>query len=322
MANDLATVLLYKISTVMNEQPWDEMKSRSMIISGLYRETGFDHYADRILECSRRLKFGLGYFDPATLSIALKLLHADFCRVRHCAMCQWRRSVRWQARAFQILPGVLSKYSGHRWLFLTLTVRNCAIDNLRSMIAGMNDGFKKWTKRKGWPAIGWMKSLEVTRGKDGSAHPHFHALLMVPPSYFKGTNYKSQADWTSDWQSTMKLDYKPIVNIKSVRKVESSIPELLKYTTKSDDLIIDAQWLLDLTIQMDGLRAIAPGGVFRDALREIGEEPQDLIGRNPDGSPMTGVCQNLNWFGGEYRPSYEAGGQPVDIGELPKFLLP
>lgn len=324
MANNLATALLYKISTAMDEQPWDEMKARSMIISGLYRETGFDRYADRILECSRHLKFGLGYFDPATLSIALKLLYADFCRVRHCAMCQWRRSVRWQARAFQMLPRALENYSKHRWLMLTLTVKNCAIEDLRATIAAMNDGFKKWAKRKGWPAIGWIKALEVTRSKvDESAHPHFHALLLVPPTYYVDSSlYRSQVQWTSGWQSVMNLDYKPIVNVKSVRNVETSIPELLKYTTKSDDLIIDAQWLLDLTIQMDGLRAIAPGGVLRDALREIGEEPHDLIGRNPDGSPMTGVCQNLNWCQGEYRSSYEAGGQPVDIGELPKFLLP
>ncbi|MDI4746156.1 protein rep, partial [Salmonella enterica subsp. enterica serovar Kentucky] len=32
------------------------------------------------------------------------------------------------------------------------------------------------------PVQGWIRTTEVTRGRDGSAHPHFHTLMMVPPS--------------------------------------------------------------------------------------------------------------------------------------------
>ncbi|MDI5568725.1 protein rep, partial [Salmonella enterica subsp. enterica serovar Kentucky] len=34
------------------------------------------------------------------------------------------------------------------------------------------------------PVQGWIRTTEVTRGRDGSAHPHFHTLMMVPPSMF------------------------------------------------------------------------------------------------------------------------------------------
>ncbi|MDI5424891.1 ROK family protein, partial [Salmonella enterica subsp. enterica serovar Kentucky] len=39
---------------------------------------------------------------------------------------------------------------------------------------------------------GWIRTTEVTRGRDGSAHPHFHTLMMVPPSMLSGRDYVKQ----------------------------------------------------------------------------------------------------------------------------------
>ncbi|WNN88804.1 protein rep [Gloeocapsopsis dulcis] len=134
----------------------------------------------------------------------LKLAASRFCRVRHCPVCQWRRSLMWKAKAYQALPKVKQDYPKYRWLFLTLTVKNCPIYELQKTLDWMNKSFVRLTKLKDFPAIGWIKSVEVTRGKDGNAHPHIHCLLMVAPSYF-GLNYLSQERWVELWQKSARL---------------------------------------------------------------------------------------------------------------------
>lgn len=100
----------------------------------------------------------------------------------------------WKAKAYQVLPKVAQDYPKHRWLFLTVTLKNCPIGELRQTLDWMNKSFVRLTKLKEWPGVGWIKSVEVTRGKNGNAHPHLHVLLMVEPGYF-GPNYLSQERW-------------------------------------------------------------------------------------------------------------------------------
>ncbi|MDK7012116.1 protein rep, partial [Escherichia coli] len=89
----------------------------------------------------------------------------------------------WQARFYQSLPKIVAEYPDARWLFLTLTVRNCPITELGDTLTVMNAAFQRLKDRKEFRGVlGWVRTTEVTRGKDGSAHPHFHTLLMVSPS--------------------------------------------------------------------------------------------------------------------------------------------
>lgn len=188
----------------------------------------------------------------------------------------------WKAKAYKILPRVVEKYPTHRWLFVTLTLRNCKITELKETLKHMHESFKRMTKLKMFPAIGWIKSTEVTRGKDGSAHPHFHCLLMVAPGYF-GKNYIKQAEWVDMWRRSLRIDYNPVLDVQAIKKGQSPaslVPELLKYCTKESDLVADKEWFLELTRQMHKTRAIATGGVLKDYLKELEQEPDDLIGED------------------------------------------
>ena len=40
------------------------------------------------------------------------------------------------------------------------------------------------------------------------AHPHYHALLLVKPSYFT-KNYIKQSEWVEMWQKALRADYAP-----------------------------------------------------------------------------------------------------------------
>ena len=126
-------------------------------------------------------------------------------------------------------------------------------------------------KLKAFPA-GWLRSTEVTRGRDGSSHPHFHCLLLVPSFYFSGRGYMKQSDWVAMWRQSMRLDYNPILDVQAVKQGDRPmelVPELLKYCTKELDMVADRGWFLELTRQMHKMRSIATGGVLKEYLREL-----------------------------------------------------
>lgn len=259
------------------DKPWDKHRAFADRVEGFYAGSDFDRYSDRIHYCSELLQFG------RTANSKLKLRAARFCRLRHCPVCQWRRSLMWKAKAYEVLPRIVAQYPRYRWLFLTLTQKNVPITELRQTLTHMNESFKRLTKLKAFPAIGWLKSTEVTRGRDGNAHPHFHCLLLVPSSYFSGRGYLKQADWVALWRKSMRLDYNPILDVQAVKqgnKPMELVPELLKYCTKESDLVADREWFLELTRQMHKMRCIATGGVLKEYLKALEEEPDDLIGES------------------------------------------
>ncbi|MGH1396693.1 MAG: protein rep [Trichormus sp.] len=261
---------------------WDKHRVNAEQVANYYataEEDFFNEYAWRVKRCSESLEFQLLPEDSEN-NLKLKLLHTRFCRVRHCPICQWRRSLMWKAKAYKILPEVVADYPKYRWLFMTLTVKNCQITELRDTLDEINKAFKRLTELKTWPGKGWVKSIEVTKGRDGtSAHPHLHILAMVQPSYFSH-GYISQAKWVSLWQQCLRINYQPVIHISAIAKHHDPtvlIPEILKYQVKESDLIADREWFLELTRQLHKTRAIAVGGILRSYMRELEENNQDLI---------------------------------------------
>lgn len=268
------------------DKPWDVHKRESGQVRNLYQGTLYDAYAGRICHCSGELSFCWGKH-PKTGERRLKLKTCRFCRVRHCPICQWRRSLMWVARFLKALPAISDDYPKARWIFITLTVRNCELTDLKTTIGEMNQAWKRLTLRKQFPLIGFAKALEITKGKDGSAHPHFHILGMVKPSYFSH-GYLSQDDWQQMWREAMRISYDPIIDVRAVKPnpkrldsgIESAIAETFKYSTKPGDLFgsgseADKTWLVELTSQLHKTRAIALGGVLKKYLSE--SEPEELL---------------------------------------------
>ncbi|MBE3060782.1 protein rep, partial [Klebsiella pneumoniae] len=68
-------------------------------------------------------------------------------------VCQWRRSLMWQARFYQSLPRIVADYPASRWMFLTLTVRNCALEELGEPLCRMNTAFQRLKVRKEFRSV-------------------------------------------------------------------------------------------------------------------------------------------------------------------------
>jgi plasmid rolling circle replication initiator protein Rep len=266
------------------DKPWDKHRGNADKVANHYRGSEFKQYATRIDFCSQLLDFRL-VPDADQGELKLKLSSARFCRVRTCPVCQWRRSLMWKAKAYKVLPKIVKDFPTHRWLFVTLTVKNCQIMELKETLTWMNKSWQRLTQLKAFPAEGWLRSTEVTRGRDGTAHPHFHCLLMVKPGYF-GKNYIKQAEWVEMWRRSLRIDYNPVLDVQAVKKGQQPmqlVPELLKYCVKESDLVADREWFLELTRQMHKMKAVVVGGLLRQYLRELEQEPEDLIGEDEKG---------------------------------------
>lgn len=283
---------LYLSDVSPDDKPWDDHRANADLVRDLYQEIGYEQYTERIQDCSKFLEFVLKQFDDEQ---KFKLSAAQFCRVRHCPICQWRRSLMWRARFFKVLPKIFEKYPDSRFIFLTLTVENCAVDDLRETITWMNQSWIKLTKRKNFPAIGWVKSLEITQAKDSLAHPHFHIIMMVKPSYFKSSKYLSKEKWIALWRAVLKVDYDPSIWITAVKNndkklysgIMEALSETLKYSIKESDLTSNSHWLKSVTNQLYKTRSISLGGIFKTYLSE--EEvnnPKDLIHSEIDESEI------------------------------------
>ena len=111
-------------------------------------------------DCSQVLKFA-----PTPDKLVLK--HAFFCRVRYCPVCQWRRSLLWRAVMFQQLPAIKEKYPAYRWVFLTLTVKNPHVTDLRETLKAMNSAWQRMAETKRFKGVvkGFIRTTEVTRAK-------------------------------------------------------------------------------------------------------------------------------------------------------------
>lgn len=290
------------------DKPWDEHRGASDDVSMIYASAvGFERYAQRMSDCSGLLQFAWAD-NIETGETCLKLSKAQFCRVRHCPVCQWRRSLMWQARFYQSLPTIVQEHPKARWLFLTLTVRNMPVSELRDALQHMNKSWQRLIKRKEFKAVqGWIRTTEITRGKDGSAHPHFHALLMVSSSWFTGRSYVKQQRWVELWGDCLQVDYAPTVDIRTVKprhdgesglaiteQLRGAVSETLKYAVKPSDMVDDPDWFLTMTEQVHKLRFIATGGALKDALRVDDESNDDLIVAS-DQEAETGDKLSFSW---------------------------
>jgi len=206
----------------------------------------------------------------------------------------------------KVVEEVIRRKPKARWLFLTLTVKNVhdgeELNNLLSEMAkAFTSKLVKYARVKK-NLIGFMRATEVTFNKvDNSYHPHIHALLCVESSYFKDTeNYITQKQWTSFWKRAMKLDYDPIVDVRSVKSknkdkidpkdVTPAVLETAKYPVKDSDYLTDneeqnIQVVADLEEGLNRKRLISYGGLLKEVHKELNlddVEDGDLIHTDDD----------------------------------------
>ncbi len=141
----------------------------------------------KIANCALTLKADVLLHPENPVEVNLKA--ARLCNTRLCPFCEWRRTRAWRARLSTGLEALLEDQPKLIGVFLTLTVKNVPLDQLGQELTAMNRAWDRMTKRSFFPTDLWFRRTEVTVGAETqaggeTAHPHFHALLLVKPSYF------------------------------------------------------------------------------------------------------------------------------------------
>lgn len=269
------------------DKKWDSHRADTQLVQRLYGENSkFERLSTRMESCSKYLDFGQRT-DADTGEIGIKLAAAKFCKIRTCPVCSWRRTLKNTARFFSKMPRLLEEHPDLDFIFLTLTVKNPPMENLRETLNLMNKGWARLIELNDWPGVGFVRSTEVTNGNDDHPHPHFHAVIAVQKSYWNGKNYISKERWRDLWKKSMRLEYDPIIDVKKVREkqgkgINGALLEVLKYSIKPGDLF-EADFLYGVTKQLYKLRFFATGGIFKNWLKDEKLNDDDMIHVDEDG---------------------------------------
>jgi plasmid rolling circle replication initiator protein Rep len=230
-----------------------------------------------------------------------KLYKTYFCRVRLCPMCQWRRSLKLFSQVSKITDYINQQNNNQvRYLFITLTQKNCSGSELVQEINKINKSFSLLvdkTKRV-QPAtkfkkmlLGYIKSTEVTYNpKTKTYHPHLHCIFAVQEEYFNKVNYINKNTWRAIWADLLKVDYLPQVNVQAIKpaRQQKAVAELAKYPAKVSSILNlpqmqAVQVIIDLTTLCYKRRFVAFGGIFKKTkallkLQDVEAENADLVG--------------------------------------------
>ena len=294
-----------------NEPKFTEHKLQTNDIIFKFLDTGFKTESEKIKQCGNYLEF-IFKEHQITKDTKKKLANANFCKNRFCPVCSWRR-VRNITGQLKDAFSVIQEKEKVATLFLTLTVTNPDVKDLKSTIAKMNKSFNEMTRTKPFKnaVLGYFKSIELLGDKTpkGQAHPHFHILLIVKESYFKKSDYLNKAQWTEMWKKALGVEYTPVVYVSRIKSknenfsdIDSAIIETVKYSVKHSDLCKRSnEDFYYLYTQTKSMRFISAGGILKEHLNLI-KIDEDLINLKKENEALWIEIARLiyTWQNGEY----------------------
>ena len=213
----------------------------------------------RINECGT-------YIGITEIENVAHIVKSNFCRDRLCSVCAWRRQAKFIAQTMPILNKFAEDY---RFLYITLTMKNCIIEDVKKSVDELLAGFHRLTMKRKYKRVfkGLIRSIEITYNEDTNMiHPHIHILAVVDRDYFSNPNkYISQSELQIDWKKSMRIDYEPVVDVRAVDDTGSGAVETLKYSLKPT-IKHNALKAFDM---LKGKRLISFTGIIREARAEL-----------------------------------------------------
>ena len=273
MVDDLRQEIFLDKNENGKDKDWRGRKVLSLKLADIFENLGYKKsLVERVQTCGDVLRF-LRREDGS-----LKLYQAYFCKNKFCPMCNWRRSMKYSYQTSRIVDEAIKQESKGRFLFLTLTVKNTEGEALNSTISQLTKSFDRLFRRAKVKKnlLGYLRSVEVTHNEDdNSYHPHIHVLMMVRPSFFQSKkDYITQKEWSDMWSQSLKVDYVPMVDIRTVKEkgkgMRGAILETAKYPTKPIKLDIENKQVVDdLYNGLYRKRQLGFGGLFKTIKKQL-----------------------------------------------------
>jgi plasmid rolling circle replication initiator protein Rep len=282
------------ITDILQEKDFKKAKTKTLPIYDRYMKFN-PKKANQILDCGRTLWFNLKEH-KITLEQKLKLAEMYTCKDRFCTFCNWRRELKYKKLIYKHLEALHAQKSV-RYIFLTLTVPNCHIDDLRVTIKHMNQSFQRFhqTKRFKNSILGFLRVLEYTveKKRKDYMHPHFHVMLAVNPDYFVATRgkYIPQKEFLEMWRKATGDESITSVDIRIVKPKSKCVnekgellpyaavvAEMCKYPLKDTDISkLSDENFEKLVLQLKNVRNINAGGILKGILKKTKKIDDDLV---------------------------------------------
>ena len=328
--------MITKNFTILQEQKHQEHKllNNDMIIK--LDKCGYSKESELVRNCGLFLTFSHQEHQQ-TKDHRIKLKKADYCKFRFCSTCNWRRNMNINRELLEAFEAIEATRSVS-YLFLTLTIKNPKTSDLKTTIKHMNKSFQRMAQTKAYKdtIIGHFKALEIVgdRTKEGEVHPHFHIILIVSSSYFKSRKYLSQVKWIEMWQKALRVDYKPVVDVRRIKAkktkngktltaLQSAVFEVAKYSVKHTILTEKSDTeFSQIMNQTKGMRFFATGGLLKKMIN-LQKCDDELINFKEQTEALWIEIEELlyEWRNGNYykytkgeQPEVEKKGDPTFVG--------
>ena len=234
-----------------------------------------DRRSEHIQVCGSMLQF-LKERNLVSEEIRRRLVKGNFCKYRFCPMCQWRMARKVCREVLGRLRTIDEQHNGVALLFLTLTIKNEPLTELNSTVKHLSQAFQRLQQSQQYKCavLGSIRAIEFLgdNTEAGECHPHFHCLLVVNKSYFTSRDYINFEEWTNLWQRSLRVDYRPIINVQRVKPkgkmsaIVAAALEVVKYSVTSSDLEkLSKEDFQELDRQTRNIRQYNYSGEMKDA---------------------------------------------------------
>lgn len=300
-----------------NRVKWERHKVASLSIAAKMREAGFEiERVDRIMHCGDYI-----IFDRCADCGTYHIEKTSLCRDRLCPLCSWRLALKRYAEVSRLMGAITTAYPDAYYSFVTLTVRNCALSELRQTLDKMQRAWNRLRQRKDYKVycMGSARSIEITRNdNDGTYHPHYHLITM-----WRGDRDKSApamaAALVRNWIDCVGQDGLVVSAAAQCaetvmdagdegRTIISAVVETYKYAIKPKDLTdIPVSELRAFAAQIANVRFVSFAGIIKDYAAKCAVDV-DTVDDTCDDTIICERCRSQNidriiykWSFGERR---------------------
>lgn len=295
----------------------------SPIARDLMNDAGTRDVGRQIANCALYLKASV-ILQPEKKA-EVNLSGAHLCNTRFCPFCEWRRTRALRKRLFNGLTALYEEKPKLRGVFLTLTVKNCPVEALGEQLDQMNKAWNRMKQCSFFPTDIWFRRTEITIGSTPigrtessagagpglfplTAHPHFHVLLLVKPSYFSH-GYVKKSEWQKQWQMALRETYAPVVDVRVAKSnsgsgstpdvdAKSAVLEAAKYSAKAAQLMELGPAITELHWQLRNRRLHAMSKELANYVRDGDVSEEEML--DSDSKPLPQGAERVEvlaqWF--------------------------
>ena len=168
-----------------NAQTLNRRKKENISLSKIYQKIGQQDRAHRVAFCCS-YRYMLVDSEKRAHNV-----HTVRCRDRHCSECQKIKSWIYQSRLKRTaIEKIKSDFKSDEFLFLTFTLKNPKVTQMRKAMRTMSQAFGMVARRKPFSDVfrGGIRTFEVTRNYaerlKNHCHPHIHAIAQTKADAF------------------------------------------------------------------------------------------------------------------------------------------